>query len=144
MPCRAHILVWIIHLLGDHVRWQARRLTLSNNLTPKSARTCRKVNPGSLPLNAVQIRVRNYGKAKNDKEGANLFPSATCHGVQKYQCQFPRRIHRVERGLRLDEGCLLLKGVREPLAIVNPDRRDPDPARVPVPFTPTRDIHDKG
>jgi hypothetical protein len=119
-PHRMQVLMWIIHLLRDHVRWQARRLSLGNNLTPKSTRTCGKVNPGSLPLKAVQIGVRNYKKPKNDMEGANLFPSAACHGVQKYRFQFPRCIHRLERGLHLDEGCLLLKGVREPLAIVKP------------------------
>jgi hypothetical protein len=133
-----HVLVWIIHLLRNHVRWQACRLTLSNNLTPKSTRTCRKVNPGSLPLNAVQIGVRIHGKAKNEMECTNLFPSATCRGVQKCRCRFPRRIRRVERGLHPDEGCLLLKGVRETLAIVIPDKRHPGSAPF---YSPTRDIH---
>jgi hypothetical protein len=68
MPCRAHVLVWIIHLLGDHVRWQARRLTLSNNLTPKSTRTCIKVNPGSLPLNAVSQKLRESKKRQGRSE----------------------------------------------------------------------------
>jgi hypothetical protein len=54
-PCRMHVLVWKTHLLRDHVRRQARRLALSNNLTPKSTRAHLKRNPDSVPLNAVEI-----------------------------------------------------------------------------------------
>jgi hypothetical protein len=81
-----------------------------------------------------RFRSELTGNANKERtmEWTNLFPSATCRGVQEYRFRFPRHRHRPEKGLRLDEGCPLLKGVREPLADVNADSLRLPPSRSTV------------
>src|SRR5712672_2913618 len=62
----------------------------------------------------------------NNSKCANLCPSAPYHGVREHQFRFPRCIPLQGRGLHLDEGRLLPKGVREPWGeckCSRPDRR---------------------